>query len=99
MRESITRKVAQDTADKLFCRGPTTAENQLARLRWAIDFAQGHAGQLEDRIALTLFPDGSVAGESGRVFLLTEDETAQARRPVLAVLRKWVEKGFYKIAK
>lgn len=95
MRETVTRTAAHETWVKLFSPGPTAAANHLARLRWTVDFAQSPAGKLEDRIALTVFP--GVSAESGRVLILTEDETAQARGRILELLRKWASKGFYKI--
>lgn len=95
MRDTISRKIAEDTVSKLFFPGPTVADKQIGRLKWAVDFAQAPPGKLEDRIALTLFPEGSVPGP--QVSLFTEEETEQVRIQILAMLKTWVKKTFYKI--
>ena len=100
-RQRIPREVA-DKAQQRFYPSRDATMNGVARLTWAVEFAQEDVGQftpgqmLDAQTALTVFPGALVPGKNKQVEIFLEAELIQAHQELKTMFDAWVTTGFYK---
>jgi hypothetical protein len=99
-RQRVRREITDKAQQQFYpSRDPTT--NGLARLAWAVNFAQEDVEQftpgqkLDTETALTVFPGAVLLGREKEVEIFSESELTQAHQELNTMFRTWARDGFY----